>query len=122
MAGDVRYGLHGAITARPGRGAALLDHMLEAARVVEHAPGCELYVVSRDTDDADTVWITEVWRSRADHDGSLQLPAVRQLIGRARGLIAGIGPSQAFVPVGGLGLPPAAEEVGADRQSSVGGG
>jgi quinol monooxygenase YgiN len=117
-----RHGLHGAIRAHAGHGQELLDHLLEAARVVEHAPGCELYLVSRDTEDPDTVWITEVWASQADHEASLGLPAVGELIGRARGVIAGMGPSHAFVPVGGLGLDAGAKATESGDQSSAGGG
>ncbi len=40
--------------------------------------GCRLYVVSRDPQDADALWVMEVW-------------AVQQLIARARPVIAGMG-------------------------------
>ncbi len=93
-----RFGLHGSLLATPGQRDLLVAHMLEAARLMQDAPGCELYLVSTaDTDDDDAaVWITEVWRTEADHDASLSLPGVPELIGRARPLIAGMGDSQRF--------------------------
>ncbi len=99
-----RFGLHGSLLATPGQRDALVHHMLEAARLMEDAPGCELYVVSTSEADDDAVWITEVWRTEADHDASLSLPGVPELIGRARPLIAGMGHSQRLMPIGGLGV------------------
>ncbi len=96
-----RFGLHGSIVAQPGQRDALVEHMLEASRLMDDAPGCELYLVSTaETDDDDAVWITEVWRTEADHDASLSLPGVPELIGRARPLIAGMGDSQRFRVLG----------------------
>ncbi|MDQ3345656.1 MAG: antibiotic biosynthesis monooxygenase [Chloroflexota bacterium] len=90
-----RFGLHGSLLATPGQRDALVTHMLEAARLMQDAPGCELYLVSTsETDDDDAVWITEIWRTEADHDASLSLPGVPELIGRARPLIAEMGDSQ----------------------------
>ncbi len=90
----VRFGLHGSIVAQPGQRGALVEHMLEASRLMDDAPGCELYLVSVSETDDDAVWITEVWRTEADHDASLSLPGVPELIGRARPLIARMGDSQ----------------------------
>jgi quinol monooxygenase YgiN len=82
----------------------LVGHMLEAGRLMADAPGCELYLVSRDGEDPDAVWITEAWSSAEDHHASLGLPGVPELIARARPIIAELGPSQEFVPIGGVGL------------------
>ena len=35
-------------------------------------PGCELYLVNRQADDEDVIWVTELWRSQADLDASLE--------------------------------------------------
>ncbi len=96
-----RFGLHGSIVARPGQRDALGEHMLEASRLMGDAPGCELYLVSISERDDDLVWISEVWTSEADHDASLSLLGVSELISRARPLIAGMGESQRLVPLGG---------------------
>ncbi|MGI8999951.1 MAG: putative quinol monooxygenase [Candidatus Limnocylindria bacterium] len=99
-----RFGLHGSLLATPGQRDALVKHMLDAAALMEDAPGCDLYLVSTsETDDDEAVWITEIWRTEADHDASLSLPGVPELIGRARPLIAGMGDSQRLVPIGGVG-------------------
>jgi quinol monooxygenase YgiN len=68
-------------------------------------PGCLSYIVAKDPADADALWITEVWDSRASHAASLQLPSVREAIERGRPMIAGFGPERFETePVGGHGL------------------
>ena len=100
-----RFGLHGKLTAQPGQRDALVQILLEAAELLNAVPGCEIYFVSTSLAEPDAIWVTEVWRSEADHAQSLSLPAVRELIGRAKPIIAGMSDSARTVPVGGKGLP-----------------
>ena len=99
-----RFGLCGTMKALPGQGDALLALLLQAADLVATAPGCEVWIVNRVPDDPDAVWITEVWRSEADHAASLTVEAVREIITLARPLIAGMGERFILEPVGGKGL------------------
>ena len=96
------HGLIGRMRAQPGQRDALLAILLEGTDAM---PGCLSYVVAKDPADADALWITEVWDSRASHAASLQLPAVRAAIQRARPLIAGFDNGHETIPVGGVGLP-----------------
>ena len=100
-----RFGLHGKLTAQAGQRDALLKIMLEAADLVGNAPGCEIYFVSTSQTEADAIWVTEVWRSEADHAASLSFPGVKELIVRAKPLIASMSDAARTVPVGGKGLP-----------------
>lgn len=95
------HGLIGRMRAVPGQRDALIAILLEGTGGM---PGCLSYVVAKDPTDADAIWITEVWDSRASHAASLQLPAVRAAITRARPLIAGFDSGHETVPVGGVGL------------------
>ena len=95
------HGLIGRMRAQPGQRDALVAILLEGTGSM---PGCLSYVVAKDPADADAIWITEVWDSRASHDASLQLPAVQDAIRRARPLIAGFDHGRETVPVGGVGL------------------
>ena len=98
------YGLFGKMTAVAGEGNALAQHLLEAASALEAVSGCRLYVVSRDPQDEDSVWVMEVWDSAEAHRASLELDAVRELIARARPILQGMGDRFEFEPVGGKGL------------------
>jgi quinol monooxygenase YgiN len=95
------YGLIGKMTAVPGQRDALISILLEG---VAEMPGCHSYIVAKDPADANAIWITEVWDSKASHEASLALPSVRQAIARGKPLIAAFGEGVVTTPVGGHGL------------------
>jgi quinol monooxygenase YgiN len=95
------YGLIGKMIAKPGQRDALAAILLEGTGEM---PGCRSYVIATDPADANAIWITEVWDTQEQHDGSLQLPAVQAAIARARPLIEGFGERFVTEPVGGVGL------------------
>lgn len=95
------HGLIGKMTAQPGQRDALTALLLEA---VGDMPGCRSYVVAHDPEDAEAIWITEVWTDQASHQASLAIPTVRAVIDRARPLIAGFSDHRVTTPVGGHGL------------------
>jgi quinol monooxygenase YgiN len=98
------YGLIGSFKAAPGRRDELVALLLEGSGDM---PGCLSYVVAADSQEPDTIWVTEVWRDQADHAASLKLPQVQAAIAKARPLIAGFGGHTVTHPVGGTGLPSA---------------
>jgi quinol monooxygenase YgiN len=103
-----RFGMYGKVVAKPGQRDALVEHLLEASRLLTPLPGCEIYIINIAPSEPDAIWVTEVWRSEADHDASLKMESVRALIAGARPLIASGGSeSIRLVPVGGKGLSPA---------------
>ena len=102
--GGTMYGLIGKMTCVSGQREAFIAILLESTAAM---PGCLSYVIARDPQDADAIWITEVWDSQESHAASLQLPAVRDAIKRGRPMIAGFGEQTITEPVGGFGLPKA---------------
>jgi len=99
------YGLTGKMIAQPGQRDTLIGYLLQAANGMRDLDGCYLYVVSCANDDPNGIWISEVWRSKEDHDASLTLDGTKELIAKARPLIAGFGERFESTPVGGKGLP-----------------
>jgi quinol monooxygenase YgiN len=97
------FGMVGKLVARHGRRGELVDLIMAAARELQGADGCELYVVSQDRDDLDRVWVFEAWRDEAAHRASLDMPAVRGVIERGLPLIAERDGAN-LKPVGGVGL------------------
>lgn len=95
------YGLIGKMLAAPGKRDELISILLEGAATM---PGCLSYIVARDTGDANAIWITEAWDSKASHDASLSLPSVKEAIVKGRPLIAGFSDRVVTTPVGGTGL------------------
>jgi quinol monooxygenase YgiN len=96
------YGLIGKMISKPEQRDALLALLLQGAK---NMPGCLSYVIAKDTEDEDAVWITEVWEDEASHRNSLQLPSVRDAITNAMPLIARFEPGVITDPFGGVGLP-----------------
>ena len=84
-----QYGLFGTLQAQPGKGGDLVGILLRAAHLVQDAKGCVIYLVSTTADKPDAVSVFEVWDSKGDHDNSLKLPGVRELISKAMPMIVG---------------------------------
>lgn len=84
-----KYLLHGKLTAKDGYGEKLTSILLDASKLVSTANGCILYVVSKDTVDINSVWITEIWDSKEDHDNSLNVEGVKELISIAIPILDG---------------------------------
>ena len=93
------FGLIGKMTAAAGQRNTLIGVLLEGTQAM---PGCLSYIVAKDPNDADAIWITEVWDSRESHAASLKLPAVRAAIAKARPIIAGFPQHFETVPVAGI--------------------
>jgi quinol monooxygenase YgiN len=51
---------------------------LYVEEVTAAVPGCELWLVQRDLDDADMIRVTEIWPSRQHCDAALNLPGVEK--------------------------------------------
>lgn len=95
------YGLIGKMLAQPGQRDALIAILLDGTAAM---PGCLSYLIAKDTQDADAIWITETWQDQASHKASLSLPPVQAAIARGRPLIASFGERFETEPVGGHGL------------------
>lgn len=80
------YGMIAKIYAQPGTRDELAELVLSGS---SEMPGCLSYIVAKDANEGDLIWVTEVWDSAESHKASLALPAVKDAIGRAMPLIAG---------------------------------
>ncbi len=99
------YGLHGKLVAKEGKAKELAQILLDASALMQSAKGCRLYVVSVDNDNLNEVWVTEIWDSKEDHGNSLNVPGVKELIGRAMPLLDGNPQKgQELEILGGLGI------------------
>jgi quinol monooxygenase YgiN len=95
------FGLIGKMTAAPNKRDELIAILVDA---VANMPGCLSYIIAKDASDANAIWITEAWGSKASHEASLSLPSVKAAIAKGRPLIAGFGDRVVTTPVGGVGL------------------
>jgi quinol monooxygenase YgiN len=95
------YGLIGKIETVPGERDRLAEILLNGLRDM---PGCLSYVVARDSDDPNGLWVAEVWENEAAHAASLELPGVQAAIAEGRPKIAGFAQRVVTEPLGGHGL------------------
>ncbi|MDR6516765.1 putative quinol monooxygenase [Chryseobacterium camelliae] len=84
-----KYLLHGKFTAKPGQQKELADILIQASQLVSKGKGCQLYIVSYDKEDEASVYVTEIWDSKNDHDDSLKAEGVRELIMKAMPILDG---------------------------------
>ena len=99
-----KYGLYGKLQAQAGKGQELSEILLKAAKLMENAKGCILYTVNKTADNPDAIYIIEVWDSKEDHDHSLTLPGVRELIMQAMPILDGTPEGITLEVLGGEGL------------------
>jgi len=85
-----RVARYGKLVARAGSGERLAELMLAAADGLAGDPGCELYLINRQVGEPDVIWVTELWRSQADLDASIEqlgasddVAAVMALVGES---------------------------------------
>jgi quinol monooxygenase YgiN len=95
------YGLIVKLTTAPGKRKRMIELLTESAADM---PGCLSYVVAEDIQDADTLWVTEVWETAASHQASLSLPAVKNAIPQAKLIVSSLERIAATNPVWGAGL------------------
>jgi quinol monooxygenase YgiN len=95
------------MNAKAGQGEALARLMLTIAEGLRSTPGCELYVINREPENPDIVWVNELWTSREAVDASLA--QLRSEEGQARmaevfSLLDGSPERVDVEPLGGVGF------------------
>ena len=99
-----RYALNGSITATPGKGEELQRYLLEAAEGILAVDNCYCYIVGVNEDEPDKVFVYEVWEDAAAHQASLQMDVFRQLINKAKPIIAGMEDYPDLTIIGGKAI------------------
>ncbi len=78
----------GTIGVLPGQRDAVIEILTRRSEVLRDA-GCVQYDVGVAADDADTVYVVELWQSEQAHRASLELAEVRAAIAEARPFLSG---------------------------------
>ena len=80
------FGQINKITTVPGKRA-------EVVRLVKSGsnsmPGCHSYIVAKDAQDADVIWVSEVWDSAEMQKASMDIPNIKESVEEAMAMIAG---------------------------------
>lgn len=94
------YGIIGKIVTLDGKRDDLISILLHGT---QNMPGCICYIVSKDSEDTNGVWISEVWKDQESHQNSMTLPAVQEAMMKGKPLIAGFDQRHIVEPIGGPG-------------------
>lgn len=78
-----KYLLHGKLIAKTGYRDELVKILLDASKLLSKANGCILYVIGRNENEANPIYVTEIWDSKEYHDSSLKVQGIRELIMKA---------------------------------------
>lgn len=84
-----KYSFFGKFRTQPGKRDEMLGILSEAASGMANVKGCQIYIVHKDAKDEHTIWVYELWDSKEDHDASLKLPGVPEMIAKAMPLMDG---------------------------------
>ena len=99
-----RFAQHSKLHARPEKRDELVTKFLEAADMQEANPACELMFVSSSPEEADVVFLTEVWTSAEEHERARQSTEIQAWAAQMPTLVAGPPESTPLVIEGGKGL------------------
>jgi quinol monooxygenase YgiN len=78
------YGLVIHYKAKPGKRDELMAVMKAGLPAMA---GSSLFLIGADTEEADSVWVTELWVDKATHDRALQSPAGQAEVAKGNGLV-----------------------------------
>src|SRR5689334_5443897 len=95
--------MHAKIRSQAGQRDALVAVLLDAAAALQQVLGCQLYLVSAEAGEPDTVWVTEVWSSQQEQQASLTREDIQPILMRGRPLIASFERIE-IEPLGGKGV------------------
>lgn len=84
-----KYLLHGKLTAKKGHRDELSEILIQASKLVSTAKGCNIYAIGKDKNDANSIYVTEIWDSKEEHDNSLKIEGVKELIMKAVPILDG---------------------------------
>ena len=99
-----KFGLYNKFTTVEGKRDVLAEILLEASKSMEEVDDCELYVVSLDNDNNDSLYVYEVWSDAHAHRASLSMEASQTLIQKAKPIIVGVEKINTSSPIGGKGI------------------
>jgi quinol monooxygenase YgiN len=99
----VPYGYIGSMKVKPGHRDDVVNILLSSVEGLRKV-GCDLYVVGVSNADDVTIWVSEVWQSKEEHDASLQLPEAKAAISKAMPMLTGEFTRQEVTVMGGLGV------------------
>jgi quinol monooxygenase YgiN len=98
------YALVNRLATKPGKRDEVLQHLLESGRAFDGNEACLLYLVASSVDEANAIWVVDLWTSEEAHAEALADPTLRPHVEATIPLLEAM-PEQLPVDVEGGKLP-----------------
>ncbi|HEY1827445.1 MAG TPA: antibiotic biosynthesis monooxygenase [Acidimicrobiales bacterium] len=99
-----RFAQHTKLIATSGNTERLAAKFMESVEMQRDNPACEVMLVSTSTDEADVVYLTEVWASEAEWEAARNSPVIAEWAKDMPQLVAAPPESVRLTLVGGKSL------------------
>jgi quinol monooxygenase YgiN len=97
----VQYCLINKITTKPDKRDEVIRIMLESGKPFDTNDNCLLYMVSKDTQSENVIWVLDVWNSYEAHEEAMAKSDMRQFVKEAIPLLQHRPEQFIIQPVGG---------------------
>jgi len=99
------YALINKLTAKPGQRDRVAQILIESGKLFDDNAACIISMVSESAQDANVLWVTDLWTSRDEHEAALKQPELRPFVEEALPLLEGMPEQIEIRPIGGKGFP-----------------
>jgi len=96
----MNYALINKMSVRPGKRDEVIEILLKSGAAFDDNPHCLLYLVSKDKQDENVIWIQDVWTDEPSHEIAMKNETMQQYIKQAMPLLTGM-PEQIAVDSAG---------------------
>jgi quinol monooxygenase YgiN len=83
----MEYALINKLTAKPRKRDRVVEILLESGQLFNGNEACLLYLVSVDANDANVIWVVDLWKSKKAHTEALGDPELGRYVEQATPLL-----------------------------------
>src|SRR4051812_928805 len=96
---EMNYALLNKMTVKPGKRQEVIDILLESGAAFDDNPQCLLYLVSKDKQDENVIWVQDVWTDELSHEQAMNDEKMQWYVKQAMPLLEGMPEQIAIEPV-----------------------
>ena len=98
------YALINKMTAKPGKRDEVIHILLESGKPFNDITSCILYLVYKDKNNPNVIWVEDVWTNQDDHAVAMNTPQMRSNIAKSLTVLESMPEQIEVVLAGGKGL------------------
>lgn len=98
------YALINKLTTKPGRRDEVIQLLLESGKRFQQHPSCIYYLVFKDTNSPNIIWVEDAWTNKEDHTTALAQPEMKPYIAKTIPLLEVMPEQYEIQYAGGKGL------------------